>query len=153
MTRQEKIEKLVEAIFAKEYGETIPHWEIEQIIGENQKSTRYHSVVSSAKKKLVKVGKMVENVKGVGYRLVYPDEYTDQAVKLVTSGAKRIDKGSKVLQNAPVSDMTQSGLQAYNTTCDRMRILQAAVTGAKVELNLLNSKRKNPLELMQGGNV
>lgn len=148
MTRQEKIQKLIEFVFNKNYGDIIPHWEIEQVIGEKQKSNKYNAMVGSAKKRLLKVGKMVENVKGVGYRVVNPDEYTNQAAKLVSSGARRIDHGAKVLENAPVSEMSPSGVQVYNVMSDKMKILQAAVTGSRVEANLLTEKRKHPLSLL-----
>ena len=53
----------------------------------------------------------------------------------------------KILDNAPVQDMTQDGVQKYNTVSDRLHILRAAVTGAKVEIKMLNAKRENPLKV------
>jgi hypothetical protein len=42
--------------------------------------------------------------------------------------------------------MTQMGAQKYNTVADRMRIMQAAIHGAKVEIKMLTAKRRNTLE-------
>ena len=103
-------------------------------------------IVSSAKKELEDSGKMIVSVFSVGYRLAYPDEYVDQSAKRVKRGANQIDHGVRILDNAPVKDMTQAGVQKYNTVTDRMRIMQAAVHGAKVEIKMLTAKRKNPLE-------
>ena len=99
-------------------------------------------------KKLLDCGKMIANVRGVGYRVVDPDDYTLQSAKCVVSGAKKINKGTKILSNAPVCDMSDEGRRKYNAVADRVKILQAAVSGARVEINMLSSKRENPLKLM-----
>lgn len=145
MERQDKIQKIVEAFLSKEYGATMHHYEIASLIETNEKSSEYRTIVRAASKKLLDCGRMIENVRGVGYRVTDPDEYTKQSAKCVISGARKINKGARIIQNAPVKDMSQEGLQAYNTVADRMRILQAAVAGAKVEINMLSNKRKNPL--------
>lgn len=148
MERQDKIQKIVEAFLAKEYGETIHHYEIAALVETNERSTEYRQLLRAAQKKLLDCGKMIENVRGVGYRVTDPDEYTKQSAKCVMSGARKINKGSKILQNAPTKDMSAAGLQTYNSISDRMKILQAAVAGARVEINMLSSKRQNPLTLM-----
>ena len=149
MTRQEKIQKLVEYVFERKYGDLIEHYEIERVIGEKCRTTKYSDIVSGAQKKLQKVGKVIENVRGVGYKIVMPDDYSDKAVDLIASGARRIEKGGKILRYAPVNEMSQSGLEAYNTTVDRVKVLSAAVVGAKVELNLLAKKRESPLQITE----
>ena len=146
MSKQEKIKALVEAFVNESYGATLEHFKIAAIIGEPYGSQRYGEIVSSAKKELEDSGKMIVSVFSVGYRLAYPDEYVDQSAKRVKRGANQIDHGVRILDNAPVKDMTQAGVQKYNTVTDRMRIMQAAVHGAKVEIKMLTAKRKNPLE-------
>ena len=148
MERQQKIQKVVEAFLNKGYGETLAHYDIAYIAQTKDGTHEYWSLMQSVSKKLLECGKMIENVRGVGYRVVNPDEYSQQSAKCVMSGARKIGKGSRILQNAPVKDMTPLGVQAYNAISDRMAILSAAVTGAKVEINMLSSKRKNPLALM-----
>lgn len=147
MNRQDKIKKLYDEIMGRGYGKTLSHEEIAFILGEREGSTQYRSLVSSVQKKLIESGKMIENVRGVGYRIIYPDEYTGQSVKCVMSGARKIDSGAKMLRYAPVKDMTVLGAQEYHRTADRMAILQAAVAGARVELSMLSNRRKNPLEI------
>ena len=147
MNKQDKIKALVEAFINESYGITIEHWKIAGIIHEQAGSPQYRQIVDRAKRELLDSGKMIASVHGVGYRVVNPDEYTDQSAKCVVSGARRIDKGVRILKNAPVKDMTQSGVQRYNTIADRMQILQAAVCGAKVEIKMLNAKREHPLQI------
>ena len=145
LTKQEKVKALVEAFANESYGTTLEHFKIAAIIGEGYGTPKYQEIVTRAKKELLDSGKMIASVHGIGYRLVYPDEYTDQSARCVVSGARRIDKGVHILDSAPVKDMTQMGAQKYNTVADRMRIMQAAVHGAKVEIKMLTAKRKNPL--------
>lgn len=145
MTRQEKIGKLVEHTLGLEYGSIMPHYEIEQIIEEKQKSDQYKSVIASAKKELLALGKMIENIHNVGYRVTNPDDYTAQSIKYATAGARAISKGAKILDKAPLKDMSQEGVQEYNAVADRMKMLNAFVSGSKVELRMLASKRKHPL--------
>lgn len=145
MVRQEKIRALIEHVIQLEYGSIMPHYEIEQIIEEKQKSDQYKSVIASAKKELLALGKMIENIHGVGYRVTNPDDYTAQSIKYATAGARAISKGAKILDKAPLKDMSQEGVQEYNAVADRMKMLNAFVSGSKVELRMLASKRKHPL--------
>ena len=147
MTRQDRISTIVNLFLSKEYGAVISHNEILQAVHEQRASNTYHDAVNAAVKKCVNAGKMVESVRGVGYRVVAPDEYVSQSTKCVMSGAKKIDYGTKILLHAPVRDMSQEGVQAYNNVTDRMRMLQAAVTGAKVEISMLGSARQHPLAI------
>lgn len=147
MNRQQKIKKLVDEIIGHKYGETISHFDIADLIKEKHGSQQYRSIVNAAQKKCVELGKMVESVRGYGYRVVNPDDYTVQSVRHVTAGARRIDKGTKILRCAPVNDMTQEGRETYNRVTDRMQILQAAMTGAKVEIRMLSAERVHPLSL------
>lgn len=145
MNKKEKAKALVEAFANEPYGTTFEHFKIAGIIGERYGSQQYSEIIQKAKKELEDCGKMIVNVFGVGYRIAYPDEYVDQSAKKVTDGARRIDMGVHILDNAPVKDMTQMGAQRYNVVSDRMRIMQATIHGAKVEIKML-SKRTNPLE-------
>lgn len=146
MTKEEKRKALVDAFLNEAYGTTFEHWKIAGIIGEQVGSPQYRQIVSSVKKELLDSGKMIASVHRVGYRIVNPDEYTDQSAKCVVSGARRIDKGTKILEHAPVKDMTMDGVQRYNAVSDRLRILKAAMCGAKVEIKMLNAKREHPLK-------
>lgn len=148
MDRQDKIKALVEEFANMNYGETLEHFRIAALIEEGVNTSEYRYIVRKAQKRLLECGKMIANVKGTGYRVVCPDEYSFQSSKCVIAGARRIDHGAKIMRNAPVKDMSLEGRQTYNSISDRMRILQAAMTGAKVEINMLSSKRENPLMKM-----
>lgn len=146
---QEKVKKLIGYIMRKQYGDLIYHQEIAEQIGERTNSREYFAVVSAAKKRLEERGRMIASVRKTGYRVVEPDEYTGQCVRRVSAGKKKIDSGVKLMEYAPVDRMTPEGLDAYNRVNDRVRILQAAVAGAKVELRLLEGRRPHPLAAPQ----
>ena len=148
MDRKEKIKIVVEEFLNKNYGETIEHFRLAALVEEGVNSWEYRYIISKASKMLLECGRAIENVKGVGYRVIYPDDYNGKTASLVRSGVNRINKGVKVLQSAPVKDMTQEGVQAYNAIYDRMKILQASVNGAGVEVSMLGAKRENPLKQM-----
>lgn len=147
MSKTEKVMALTEKFINSEYGTTLEHFKIAEIIGEPFGSPQYRQIVNATKKNLVNSGKMIANVFNVGYRVVYPDEYVYQSTKYVVSGARRIDKGVRILAHAPIKDMTQIGVQKFNAVNDKMRILQSSVCRAKVEIKMLSEKRKNPIKI------
>ena len=149
MNRQDRINAIMNVVLSKEYGDMISHTELCAAIHERVGSNTYRDAVRAAMKKCVNVGKMIESVHGYGYRVVDPDEYTSQSVKCIASGARKIDRGTKILLNAPVRDMSQDGRDTYNRVTDRMRILQAAVHGAQVEIRMLGSRREHPLSIRE----
>lgn len=147
MNRQDRINAIMDVVLSKEYGDMIPHAELCDAAHERVDSNAYRDAVHAAMKRCVNAGKMIESVRGFGYRVVDPDEYTRQSVKCIVSGARKIDRGTKILLHAPVQDMTQDGREAYNRVTDRMRILQAAVHGAQVEIRMLSASREHPLAI------
>ena len=144
LTKQEKVKALVELFINKGYGETVKHFDIAAAIKESYGSRNYNQIVSRAKKELLESGRMIKNVWKVGYQVVNPDDYTGESVRRIVRGARQIDRGVQILENAPVKDMSQDGIQRYNTVRDRTCILQASMHGARVEIKMLNAKRPHP---------
>lgn len=150
MQTNKQVEKLVNYIMNKEYGDIIYHQEIASLLGMQYGSHQYRSTVNAAKKKLLEAGKMIDCVRKSGYKVLEPDNYTDSSVKEVVAGARRIDKGAKIMRHAPVKDMSSVGLESYNRVNDRLHILQAAIAGSKVEITMLSQKREHPLSITSG---
>ena len=149
MTRQERIRAIYDTIIGRDFGDAVSHRELLDAIHEQTVSQSYRDAVNQASKRLLNAGKMIESIHKYGYRIVDPDEYTTQSVKRVTEGAKKIDEGTKILSHAPVSQMSQAGLERYRHVSDRMVLLQAQLTGAKVEIQLLGSGRDHPFTAQQ----
>ena len=144
MTRKEAIDNLFEEVSKKEYGDVLDFKEIGYIIHQQYGSSAYNDILQAAKKRLELAGHMIVNVRGIGYKVCQPDEYTNEGVRRVRQGAKRIDRGAKVLNHAPVNDMTPAAREVHNRVNDRMTRLQAAMAGASVEIHMLSTS-KNPL--------
>lgn len=144
MDNQKSIKDLVDFIAQKEYGSQISHKEIEKIICVPYRMQKYNSIVASAKKHLLSEGKMITSVRGYGYQIVPPDDYSHKAVRKIISGGRRISAGKRVLQCAPIKHMTEDGKRTHQLISDRVRILEAAVAGATTEVRMLDHKR-NPL--------
>ena len=144
MTRKEAIDRLVEAVEERDYGDILNYAEIGNIIDQKYGSTAYNDIVQNARKRLIVAGHMIVNVRGIGYKVCPPDNYTGEGVRYMRQGARHIDRGAKIINHAPVNDMSQNGREVHNRVNDRMMRLQAAMAGASTELHML-SKPNNPL--------
>ena len=147
MDWQKAIESACSVFADKTFGETVTHEELAGAAMVKVGERDYRYLMASVAKRMLETGRMIESVRGVGYRLVEPDKYSTKSVDCVLSAGRRMDKGVKILDNAPVKEMSQTGVQRYNNVRDRMTILQAHVSGAKVEINMLDGKRKHPLSV------
>ena len=144
MNRQEKIDSLVKAVSERKYGDIMDFKEIGYIIHHEYGTHAYSDILQAARKRLIATGHMIVNVRGVGYKVCMPDNYTGEGVRYMRQGAKRIDRGAKILNHAPVNDMSPEAREAHNRVNDRMIRLQAAMAGASVEIHMLG-KNQNPL--------
>lgn len=144
MNRKEAIDNLVKAVEERSYGETLSFAEIGGIINQKYGSTTYSDILQAARKRLIAAGHMIVNVRGIGYKVCDPDNYTGEGVRYMRQGARKIDRGAKIISHAPVNDMSPAAREAHNRVNDRMISLQAAMAGASVEIHMLES-RKNPL--------
>ena len=144
MNRQEAIDSLVKAVEERNYGDILDFKEIGYIIHQEYGTHAYSDILQAARKRLELAGHMIVNMRGIGYKVLQPDDYTKEGVKRVRQGARRIDRGAKVLNHAPINDMSQEVREAHNRVNDRMVRLQAAMAGASVEIHML-STTKNPL--------
>ncbi len=145
MTRKEAIDKLVAIIEKRNYGEILNYDEIGGIIELKYGTVKYSDIIQAARKQLITTGHMIVNVRGVGYKVCQPDNYTGEGVRHMRCGARQIDKGVRIISHAPVNDMSQHAREAHNRVADRMMRLQAAMAGASVEIHMLNTADKNPL--------
>ena len=142
INNKKKEEILYDYIIKLNYGDTILHQDIEEIIQEKHDSKKYHSIIQKAKRKLLESSKGLENVKGIGYRVIHPDNYTDLSLKYIKSGYRRIDNGFKVLQYAPVNEMSKEGFERYRHIRDSANRLHAMVAGGCTEIKMLSKNSK-----------
>lgn len=144
MSRKEAIDNLVKAVEERNYGDVLNFDEIGGIINQEYGSVAYSDILQAARKRLIAAGHMIVNVRGIGYKVCVPDNYTGEGVRYMRQGARKIDRGAKIISHAPVNDMTPAAREAHNRVNDRMVLLQAAMAGASVEIHMLSSNN-NPL--------
>ena len=134
-------ELLCEYCANMEYGDTVTHTTIANIIGEKIGTVKYYTVIQKARKMLLNDKKVyLESVREVGYRKTIPDDFTKVSVNEYRIGFKRIQKGKNILTNAPISDMSEEGKADHRYVMDRTRQLEASWRGAIVEMKTIAKK-------------
>ena len=148
ITNSKEAETLTDFIKTLKYGATIPHKTIENIINVsyiNQRS-RYNTIITKTKKLLLPYGICLESIRGQGYQIITPDDFTTHALRSYDHGFNAMKRGFSILENAPVEHMTEEGRTAHNRVYDRAVSLNAAMKGASVELKTLG-QRKHPFAI------
>lgn len=141
-----KTEILAEEIQALEYGTIITHQQISTLICEDYGTNKYSATIAKARKILLKQGICLENIISEGYRIVVPDNFTDQALKCYKSGFRQMKKGFQTLEHAPTKHMSREGLETYRRVHDRAISLNASMRGASLELRTL-AEKKHPFAI------
>lgn len=138
MKRPQEI--LAEAIINRDYGSLVTHEEIESIIGFKRGKHKYQQIVQAARKLLRNQGKVLESVRGIGYRFVKPGDYVKTALGHYKKSFNEMKQGKDTLDLAPVNDMTQEERVVYTRVHDRSILLHASMEGALCELKTLGVK-------------
>ena len=139
-----KHELLADYIERKNYGDTVHYQEIEEVTGEKYKTQRFYGAIAKAKNLLEERGKLIVSIGSGDYRIAYPGDYASAYSREVRLANKRIKHGGKILNGAPVADMTQDEVQTFNRVSDFHARLSASLSGNVVEVKRLTSR--HPLE-------
>jgi hypothetical protein len=132
-----------------EYGTIHTHDEISDIMKLSPKTAKYYGMVGRANKKLMQGGKMLVNVKEKGYQVVNPDDYTDKSLEKFKQGANKIRQAHIIVDYAPVTKMSETGLKRYRNYADRLGIARAIMEGSYKEVSIL---ARQPMQLNSGRN-
>lgn len=143
-------ERLSEYISSKGYGDIIHYQEIETVTGERRKSPKYYNAISKAKKLLEDSGKMIVSIEGGDYRVIYPGDYSKEYTSEIKKAHNRLKHGQRILDGAPVKDMSEDELQTYNHVRDFNTRLFASFSGSVTEVKRLTGK-KHPLDTSLNG--
>jgi len=146
MLSQKILEKAIAIVDSCNYGHTLLHDELAEMLCEPKNSRTYYCAVQKLNNTCLERGKMLECIYKLGYRVVDPDNYSKQAVKQYKYGANRLKKGMKILNYAPQEKMTPYGHAEYRSVMDKAKLLEAHVAGAVVEINKLQ-RQQHPLQI------
>lgn len=144
MIDKEIIAKMVERIQGMDYGDTLLHQQLAADLGVKYASPDYRAAIAKLQRECLERGRLLENVIKVGYRITRPDDYSSRALRQYRQGARRMSKGQKILEYAPTDKMSPRGLAQYRNIKDRSAALNAHLSGAIVELKLL--QKSHPLK-------
>ena len=135
---------LADYISCMDYGTIIHYQEIEKVTGRQRKTPLYYRDISKAKSLLEKEGKAIASIGAGDYQVLYPGDYSNAYAKEVKAATRRIKHGGKILDGAPVNDMTTEERSTYNGVYDFHKRLEASVQGEFVTVKRLTNK-KHPL--------
>lgn len=149
MNRQEAIDNLVKAVKERNYGDVLNFDEIGGIINQRYGTRAYSDILQAARRRLIDAGHIIVNVRGIGYKVLLPDNYTSEGVRHIRDAGRKIDRATKIIDHAPVNDMSPDARAAHNRVSDRMTTFRAAVAGASVELHMLSANKHPFLKAQQ----
>lgn len=88
------------------YGSTHEHSEIAAILDTPQQENLYYQYIADANELLIPKGKMIRNVRGVGYLVVKPDDYRGASFEQVKKSKDYLLRACEIAQYAPVDEMS-----------------------------------------------
>jgi len=139
--------KLAEVVSKRDFGAVIYRQEIEEITGCRWKTSRYYDAVTNANERLTEAGKRIAaSGKSGDYQILYPGDYSDAYVKEVKRAKRCVTKGGKILEGAPVNDMTDDERKKYYDVSDFHNRMQAQISGGYVEVRRIAGKKPHPME-------
>lgn len=138
-------ESLADYISQRSYGEIVRYQEIETVTGERRRTAKYYNAISKAKKLLEEQGKMIVSIEGGDYRIIYPGDYTKEYAGEVKKARNRLKHGKRILDGAPVQDMSEDEQQTYQRVYDFNARLSASFAGSVTEVKRLTGKQ-HPME-------
>lgn len=119
-----------------EYGTTILHEELLQIMKLKEVNTYYYNQIQKANRELLPKGKFLKNVSKIGYKVINPDEFIDVALEEIKRGNKRTQKAVQLLQYAPKELMSREYQTKYETIITKVQQLNSIISGGLVETKL-----------------
>ena len=121
-------EKLVDYVKRNpQKGLTIPHTDIEQIIGIpyrkgcNCLNNRYSNQVRKANDKLTLLSLRLEPIKGFGYRILNDNQYIDSMKKAYNTGIKNIQKAMIIADNTDFVNFTIDELEEWTDVRSKIK--------------------------------
>lgn len=130
-------EILVDYISSLDYGESLTHEDISDVIGIDYAHYKYRGEVNKAQKELIKKGKMLKSVRYKGYRVLEPDSYYEEAERRLCHGRNDLQRAVDIIQYAPKHLMSQSVAKLFDDLENRFVSLYASLEGGLKSVKIL----------------
>jgi hypothetical protein len=113
------------------------HAEIAAIIEVKPTDKSYYSVITQARKLLLRQRVLWVSIQGAGYRVATPDEFTAAVRGSIVGAARQMRKAVNIDIAAPTERMTEEGKKAHINLSDRLRVHAAMMSGVVKEIRQL----------------
>ena len=111
-------------------GTTLPHEELEAVIGEKRTASRYRTVLSAWRKKLLNESGIVLTGRGAGgegYRVLSDDDQVSFSVSEQKSGGRKLRKAHVAVVNVDVEKLSPEKLKTREHMMISLGRIQAAM--------------------------
>lgn len=131
-------ERFAEVAREWDYGTIHTHEEIASLIGVEPKTHEYYMTISKARRPLILDGKMIRVIKNEGYRVILPDEYPAESVKMYQRGADRISLSKEILVFSPRERMSPTAVRHGAEIFNKIETMNNFVKMLLAELKRIN---------------
>lgn len=148
VNKVQPFEKLVKYIKKNpQKGLTIPHKDIEQVIGIPYRmscrhiNNQYSYQVQKANKKLTEISLRLEPIQGFGYRIIEDNQYVDSMRKAYNMGVRNIEKAKFIADNTNIKGLNMKDLKEFNDVYDKIVDTQSYISIIPSPINNNNTKK------------
>lgn len=113
------------------------HAELAALLRVEPNSSKYYSIVTQAKRLLLKKRILWVTIKDAGYRVATPDEFTDAVRGNIVGASRKMKRAENIDIAAPVERMTEEGKKRHINLSDRLRVHAAMMQGVVKEVRQL----------------
>lgn len=99
-------------------------------------NSKYSSNLSKANKKLTESNLRLESIKGIGYRIIFHNEYVRHVQKAIKMSNNNLEKGLFIKKNTDISKLTSSELAEFDETSKLLTDVYAYLTSALINSNV-----------------
>lgn len=132
-------ERFAETAREWDYGTIHSHEEIASLIGVEPRTHEYYMTISKARRPLILDGKMIKVIKNEGYRVVLPDEYPAESVRMYSKGADRIALSKEIFVFSPRERMSAVSVRHGAEIFNKIETMNNFVKMLLAELKRINT--------------
>lgn len=142
---------LKDEIMNYEKGKVFEHEELAKIMLVPARSQKYYNLMQQAIKNLTEIGIRLSNVKGIGYKILAPDEWVEEARSKVRKGGKSLQEAQQIINHAPFMEMSEEARLECLKIHDVLIKQKFLLAGGVVSISDNNTKRQ--IQIREGNKI
>lgn len=144
-------ENLYHYVMNHEAGTSFDHETLASKMQVQSCSQKYYNLMQKVIDKLTEIGIRLSNTKGVGYRILTPDEWVTEAKSKIKKGGKNIQEAQYIISHAPYLKMSESArlecLQMHDAIVKHKFLLSGGV------VSITDNTNKKQLKIREGNKL